>query len=203
MCHMCFLLSFTDFSENFFFCVLRKLLMTLRCMDTLILVRPSPFALTLSHGFTWEKRHTQHLQLHQSQHRREKQTVNFLFLWGRSMQCQWGWGEWRAELLEQAVTQSLWVYWVYEKQRKAACKLKQTCTFGCLFKTALEGKSVRNTETGGGRKISVNLFKLVWEFEKGGRRGRERERETEKKREEHGEKLYCAENYFWLHEQIK
>jgi len=43
----------------------------------------------------------------------------------------------------------------------------------------LEGKSKKKTETGGGRNISVNLFKLVWEFEKGGRRGRERERERE------------------------
>lgn len=64
-------------------------------------------------------------------------------------------------------------------------------TFGRLFKTVLEGKSIRKTETGGGRKISVNLFKLVWEFEKGGRRG-QGERETEKDREEHGEKLYSA-----------
>lgn len=161
--------------------VLHKLQTTLLCMDTLIHVRPSPFAHTLSHVFTWENSHTQHLQPHQSQHT----CVHFLFLWERSMQCQWGWGEWKAELLEQAVAQSLWLYWVYEKWRKAACELEQTVTFGLFFKTAGGGKYKENRNKEG-RKISVNLFKLVWEFEKGGRRGRERERE----RGEHCENLF-------------
>lgn len=165
--------------------VLHKLQTTLLCMDTLIHVRPSPFALTLSHVFTWENSHTQHLQPHQSQHT----CVHFLFLWERSMQCQWGWGEWKAELLEQAVAQSLWLCWVYEKWRKAACELEQMVTFGLFFKTAGGGKYKENrNRRRGGRYVSIcsNLFGNLRRA--GG--GDERERNRAKEREEHCENLF-------------
>lgn len=70
---------------------------------------------------------------------------------------------------------------------KAVCELEQTVTFGLFYKTAGGGKYKENKQKEG-RKISVNLFKLVWEFEKGGRRGREREKQ--RKRERNTENLF-------------
>ncbi len=172
--------------------VLHKLQTTLLCMDTLIHVRPSPFALTLSHVFTWENSHTQHLQPHQSQRTcalpvsvREKHAVPVRVRWVKG---------WITGTSCSAIT-------VTVEFMRSEEKLRASLNRWLLLDSSLrllEGESIRKTETEDMCQ-SVQTCLGIWE----GREEGTRERETERKRERNTVRIFllCCKLFLlmWTH----